>query len=25
MPLSNWGLTAQQLAIKFPERFSLFE
>ncbi|MBB3187854.1 IS256 family transposase [Microbacter margulisiae] len=25
MPLSNWGLTAQQLAIKFPERFNLFE
>ena len=25
MPLSNWGLTAQHLAIKFPERFSLFE
>jgi transposase-like protein len=25
MPLSNWGLTAQQLAIKFPERFKLFE
>ena len=25
MPLANWGLTAQQLAIKFPERFNLFE
>ena len=25
MPLSNWGQTAQQLAIKFPERFKLFD
>ena len=25
MPLSNWGQTAQQLAIKFPDRFKLFE
>ena len=25
MPLANWGLTALQLAIKFPERFNLFE
>lgn len=25
MPLSNWGQTAQQLAIKFPERFRLFD
>ncbi len=25
MPLPSWGLTAQQLAIKFPERFNLFE
>lgn len=24
MPLRDWGLTAQQLAIKFPDRFSLF-
>lgn len=24
MPLSNWGQTAQQLAIKFPDRFKLF-
>lgn len=25
MPLSNWGQTAQQLAIKFPDRFKLFD
>jgi transposase-like protein len=25
MPLANWGKTAQQLAIKFPDRFGLFE
>ncbi|WP_373735156.1 IS256 family transposase [Bacteroides heparinolyticus] len=25
MPLSNWAQTAQQLAIKFPERFRLFD
>ena len=25
MPLSNWGQTAQQLAIKFPDRFRLFD
>lgn len=25
MPLSNWGLTAQQLAVKFLDRFNLFE
>jgi transposase-like protein len=25
MPLANWGQTAQQLAIIFPERFNLFE
>lgn len=25
MPLSNWGQTAQQLVIKFPERFRLFD
>lgn len=25
MPLLNWGQTAQQLAIKFPERFRLFD
>jgi transposase-like protein len=24
MPLQNWGQTAQQLAILFPERFKLF-
>lgn len=24
MPLANWGKTAQQLAIKFPDRFNLF-
>lgn len=24
-PLSNWGQTAQQLAITFPDRFKLFE
>lgn len=25
MPLSNWGKTAQQLAIIYPDRFNLFE
>jgi transposase-like protein len=25
IPLSNWGQTAQQLAIIFPDRFSLFD
>ncbi|OAV75530.1 Transposase [Bacteroidales bacterium Barb7] len=25
MPLSNWGKTAQQLAIIYPDRFSLFD
>ena len=25
MPLANWGQTAQQLAIIFPDRFSLFD
>lgn len=24
MPIANWGTTAQQLAIKYPERFILF-
>jgi putative transposase len=24
MPLRDWGLTAQQLAMKFPDRFNLF-
>ena len=24
MPLSNWGKTAQQLAILYPDRFKLF-
>lgn len=24
-PLANWGKTAQQLAIKYPERFNLFD
>ncbi|MCO6026636.1 IS256 family transposase, partial [Prevotella cerevisiae] len=23
MPISNWGLTAQQLAIKFGDRFKI--
>jgi len=25
MPLANWGKTAQQLAIKYPDRFNLFD
>jgi hypothetical protein len=25
MPLKDWGQTAQQLAILFPERFKLFD
>ena len=24
MPLANWGKTAQQLAILYPDRFKLF-
>ena len=25
MPLKDWGQTAQQLAILFPDRFKLFD